>query len=111
MILPNEKIIYIHVPKTGGISVEDFLLKKFNHPRGIFTLTNGVGVLPIHTENRGQSYYPLMHYPLKDIITIGSEFKIDNSWKIFSIVRNPYYKFISELFWFSKTGMDNHYHL
>ena len=110
MILPEHKLIFIHIPKTGGVSVENFLLKQYNFTRSISTFTHGYGHVHIHTKNKGGSIYPLMHYPLYTLVSANPDIKIDNSWTIFAIVRNPYYKFISELFWEAKTGMCLHYH-
>ena len=52
MILPNEKLIYIHVPKTGGASVEDYLLDNFNQERSVLSLTGGIGLLKIKNRAR-----------------------------------------------------------
>lgn len=113
MILPNEKLIYIHVPKTGGASVEDFLLDKFGYKRSPFTLTDGIGYQRVNSKNNGNdTAYPYLHYTLPQIIEIASKnnIQIDNTWNIFSIVRNPYYKLISELFFLPITPLPFHYH-
>jgi len=110
MILVEDKLIYIHIPKTGGVSIEDFLLNHYGCKRSIFTLTDGVIPLPINAKNMGWTYYPCMHLPLPSLIKTCSEYNIDNNWKIFSIVRNPYYKFISELFYTTPTGLCYNYH-
>lgn len=112
MVLLKEKIIFIHIPKTGGISVEKFFLEKFNYQRSVINLTDGIGKISISSDNSGDGLIPLMHYPLKYIIKeIKSQgYKIDDSWTIFSIVRNPYYKLISELFFLSTLGFIENYH-
>lgn len=111
MILPKEKLIYVHVPKTGGISIEEYLLDYFNYSRNIFNFTDGFGYLNFNTENNGfRTPYPCMHYPLKDILKQATDYNVDNSWTIFSVVRNPYYKLISELFFNTDTNLTNHYH-
>lgn len=110
MIIPEHKLIYIHIPKTGGVSVENFLLDKYNLKRDVATFSTGFGIIHIHSQNKGHSIYPLMHYPLYSVIDANPNIEINNEWTIFSIVRNPYYKFISELFWNAGTGMCYHYH-
>lgn len=114
MILPNEKLIYIHVPKTGGASVEDYLLDNFNQERSVLSLTGGIGLLKIKNKvNDGwEAMYPYMHYTLPQIVKEASKvnIKVDNSWSIFSIVRNPYYKFLSEIFFVSPSLPLQHYH-
>jgi len=113
VILPNEKLIYIHVPKTGGASVEDFLLDKFGYERSILTFTDGIGTSQFNSDNSGKrTLYPLMHYTLPQLTkeVNRSGHKVDNSWNIFSIVRNPYYKLISELFFVWNIPLTFHYH-
>jgi hypothetical protein len=99
VILPTEKLIFIHIPKTGGASVEDFIIDKLGYERNSLFMTNNLGLLQAHN-GLGLTLFPHMHYPLKDVVKIAnsSKIKVDNSWTIFSIVRNPYYKLISELF-------------
>ena len=114
MILLNEKLVYIHVPKTGGASVEDFLLDKFNYERSVLSLTDGIGILKVKngTNDGFETMYPYMHYTLPQVIKVASKsnVKVDNSWNVFSIVRNPYYKFLSELFFISPSPLIHHYH-
>ena len=109
MILPSEKLIFIHIPKTGGISVEDFIMKKFGYTRQSLWMTSGGGLVLDKLEYR---LYPYMHFPLEEVIKTAeaSKIKIDNSWEIFSIVRNPYYKFLSELFFTDTIPLKYHYH-
>lgn len=100
MVLTKEKIIFIHIPKTGGISVEEYLLSYYGYKRNAFILNHGFGTY-LDKFNNKQTIYPQMHYPLlrvnHELIKNGVE--IDDNWKIFSIVRNPYNKFLSELFY------------
>ena len=113
MILPNEKLIYIHIPKTGGISVEDFILGEFGYKRSVLSLTDGIGNLRINSKNDGyDTLYPYMHHTLPQVINIANKtnIEVDNTWNLFSIVRNPYYKFISELFFVQYTPLPFHYH-
>jgi hypothetical protein len=111
MVLSQEKIIFIHIPKTGGSSIEEYLLNQFGYKRGYFTLTNGL-YKSLNYNRKEFTIYPSMHSTL-DVIEIMLKhinIKIDNSWKIFSIVRNPYNRFISELFYTPNLPMLWHYH-
>jgi hypothetical protein len=112
MILPNEKIIFIHVPKTGGSSIENFLLQKFGYKRNPLLLIHGYGVKPYHSRDSGLVITPHMHYPLKDIVeeAIKNKIFIDTNWTIFSLVRNPYIKFISDLFFYHRCPLKYNYH-
>jgi len=109
VILPTEKLIFIHIPKTGGVSVEDFIMKKYGYTRQSLWMTSGVGLI---MEKKGYNLYPHIHYPLKEVIKTAnaSKIKVDDSWEIFSIVRNPYYKFLSELFFTDSISLKYHYH-
>ena len=80
----DKKILFIHIPKTGGTTIENNM-ETMNKP--IFK--GGYGVL------RKVVY---QHFDYKDYIKF---FGIDsfNEFKKFSIVRNPYSRIISEYYW------------
>jgi hypothetical protein len=111
MILIQEKIIFVHIPKTGGTSIENYLLKQFGYGRGFLTLTDGF-YRGFDSSEETLIPYPAMHTPLYLIETMlkHNKIKVDNTWKIFSIVRNPYDRFISELFFTSYLPVLWHYH-
>jgi len=111
MLLVPDKTIFIHIPKTGGISIEEFFLNHYGYERN--------ELLAIHSysfdwdiSRSERTSYPLMHYTLPKILSVckKSKITIDDSWLIFSIVRNPYYKFLSELFFQDYTPLKYHYH-
>ena len=85
-------ILFIHIPKTGGTSLEKFFSKKFNielNKESLFT-TNPKDFL------NDISY---QHQLLKTIKTNKRLFRIDNeNLQIVSIVRNPYCRLVSDLF-------------
>jgi hypothetical protein len=99
MVLTKEKLIYIHIPKTGGISIEEYLQSYYGYQRNAFLFNHGFGTY-LDKLNHGATVYPHMHFPLFRIINELSKNNIivDNTWTIFSIVRNPYSRFLSELF-------------
>jgi len=100
MVLSKEKLIYIHIPKTGGVSIEEFLQSHYGYTRNAFLLNHSYGTYLASNKN-GFTIYPHMHYPLANIIKElnNNNIEVDNTWNIFSIVRNPYNKFISALFY------------
>jgi hypothetical protein len=112
MLLIPEKIIFVHIPKTGGSSVEEFIMSQYGYKRNECLLVHGFSI----DLNAGEGHYvpyPIMHFKLKTILRIAEANKaqIDNSWTIFSIVRNPYYKFLSELFFQDYTNLKYNYHM
>lgn len=100
MVLIKEKLIFIHIPKTGGVSIEEYLQLYYGHKRNAFLFNHGFGTYLDKFSNK-HTIYPHMHYPLRRINDelIKNQVKVDNSWTIFSIVRNPYNRFLSELFY------------
>lgn len=90
-------VLLIHIPKTGGTSIEDYFYSKFNIKKTISTLwSNPTIQLNSHT---------LQHCTYKELYERKEYFDIDfNAVKIIAVVRNPYYRIISDLFFF---GMIN----
>ena len=87
-------LLFIHIPKTGGSSLETYFSKKFNMPLNDSTLFNTV------KRFKGVSF---QHQTYQSLITYPQIFKIDNSHnnlKILSVVRCPYHRLISDLFFF-----------
>jgi hypothetical protein len=93
----EENILLIHIPKTGGSSLEHYFSK----------ISNGKQFLSSESSN---TYYnkSLQHLELNTIITnkekIKEDYDIDidlddPKLKIITVVRNPYTRIISELFW------------
>ena len=85
----NENILFIHIPKTGGTSIDSYFLKKHNEDVGIDKL--------IHQfiKYKNVAY---QHLQLQVIYNQRDEFNIDfNNIQIMTIVRNPYHRIMSEL--------------
>jgi len=112
MLLISEKTIFVHIPKTGGSSVEQFILNHYGYKRNECLLVHGFGV-DLSLKEGGLVPYPIMHYRLKTILQIAEANKvnIDNSWTIFTIVRNPYTKFLSDLMFTHYTDLKYNYHM
>jgi hypothetical protein len=94
----NESVnlLFIHIPKTGGSSLENYFSKKYN-----IKLNNNslFGVNKLFTNIQVYAY--LQHILYKTIIKYINYFGIETeNLKIITIVRNPYNKIISDLFYF-----------
>ena len=94
-------ILFIHIPKTGGTSLEVYFSSKFNIP-----LNNKSLYLFIEDElllNKNMEINTsLQHMTYKQIVEYHNIFKIDfNNIKIITIVRNPYERIVSALFFWN----------
>ena len=87
-------ILYIHIPKTGGSSFENYLNTKYKQSLfgaqiyNIFTINEYKDITLQH-----QFYNTIYKY--KDIVNVN----FDNELKIITIVRNPYNRLVSDLFY------------
>ena len=88
----NIHLLYLHIPKTGGTSIEEFLFEKFNvikNMRSLYSCGEAIKGIP----------YSLQHCTFNDILNFNKFFKISfKKLKIMCSVRNPYDRFISFLF-------------
>lgn len=120
-------LLFIHIPKTGGTSVEFYLSKKYNIPldtKSLFMFldeetakNNNVDVNVIRHPHNGCNAVAqndcvdfnkipkssLQHITYKTIFKYKDFFNInENNLDIFTIVRNPYERVVSDLFFLSK---------
>ena len=87
-------LLLIHIPKTGGSSLEIYFSIKYK-------------ILLNHESLRSETILEcfnnrsLQHFTFQDIINYNNSFyNIDfNDLKILTIVRNPYDRVVSDLFW------------
>jgi hypothetical protein len=87
-------ILFIHIPKTGGTSIERYFSIKFNIHLNENNLYSSHGYF---------MNLSLQHLTYNQIIEYNNIFNIDfNNIKIITVVRNPYERIISDLFWFKK---------
>lgn len=87
-------LLFIHIPKTGGTSMENYL--KGKAPQTLFTGRPKNNILPIKNVS-------LQHQTYKTIKThqnvLGINFD-SPKFRTISIVRNPYERIVSDLFYF-----------
>jgi len=103
----NINLLFIHIPKTGGSSLEEYFSYKYNIP-----LNNKSLYLFLSTENEENNNIiidsSLQHLSYETIMKYKEYFQIDASnIEIISIVRNPYNRIISDLFFFKKINIDS----
>jgi len=86
----NDDVLFIHIPKTGGWSVKNWMI------------ANLPGVLcpdPNNKEKTEKSKLPIGHIPLSDIARLTGR-DLDSWQKIIGIIRNPYDQQVSQWnFW------------
>ena len=95
-------ILLIHIPKTGGTSLERYFSDKFSIPLNInslYTLTRNKTLLNENIIINSS----LQHITYNQMVKYNKVFNIDfNNIKIITVVRNPYERIISDLFFFKK---------
>ena len=94
--------LFIHIPKTGGTSLEEYLRTKYTE--SIFSHVPGDNFLPCHTIEKKS----LQHQPYYFLHKYRNDLKIEfnDELKIISVVRNPYNRLISDLFFFGLIDYD-----
>ena len=85
---PNEvNLLFIHIPKTGGTSIEQYLSDKYDIKLDQYSLYH-------YIRHPGVS---LQHYTYENII-YHPQIRLVEGYETFTIVRNPYHRIISDLF-------------
>jgi len=99
-------ILFIHIPKTGGTSIELYFFYKFNIPLNNHALFGFIDDEIMLNENMIINS-SLQHITYNQIVKYNKVFNIDfNNIKIITIVRNPYERIISDLFHYSKINVN-----
>lgn len=94
-------VLFIHVPKTGGTSLESYFSSKFNISLNNKSLSNFIEDDQLLNENI-EINSSLQHITYNQIVKYSKIFNIDfDNIKIITIVRNPYERLVSDLFFLS----------
>ena len=98
---PEYNLLFIHIPKTGGSSYEEYMLDKTRN-----RLWGHKNIFPDPNLNRislqHQTYQTLYKY--RDVLCIDFNDKL----KKLAFVRNPYDRIVSDIFWLKfNTKTDN----
>jgi hypothetical protein len=97
-------MLFIHIPKTGGTSFEEYLLNKKKYTLYLHSMGG---------ENKDVTFNhkSLQHMPYKSIIENQQLFnikvKIEDVKMILAFVRNPYERVMSDLFWLKFNNKDD----
>ena len=86
-------ILYIHIPKTGGTTIESEIKKKYKQTL-YSRKTNNILPFPFNRISLQHQFFRIIKF-YKNILNVNF-----NNLKVFTIVRNPYDRIISDLFWF-----------
>jgi len=101
MVLKDEKIFFYHVPKTGGTAIENYLFTQFEYGFPNYTtFTGGFISRDLPSSSEKWTITSLIHIPFLELAELAarSKINIDDSWNTFTIVRNPYNRISSAIF-------------
>ena len=88
-------VLFVHIPKTGGTSCENFFSSKFNIPLN----TNSLYGFKYDKKLMPDINSSLQHITYNQMVQYSKVLNIDfDNIKIFTIVRNPYERVVSDLF-------------
>ena len=100
-------VLFIHIPKTGGSSIESYFSLKFNIPlnnQSLYDFINTEHLLNKNVVIKSS----LQHVTYRQIIKYSEIFNIDfDNIKIITAVRNPYERLVSDLFFFKLIGVNS----
>tara|TARA_Y100000389_G_C17462626_1_gene522990 strand:- start:540 stop:1187 length:648 start_codon:yes stop_codon:yes gene_type:complete len=93
MKFDNDKVIFIHIPRTAGTYIERQLCKKYNCVKKwpVPNEKNLFGLYKINDDN----YLTLQHLTIKEMIKYQFINKNPEDQFIFTIIRNPYDRVVS----------------
>jgi len=100
-------VLFIHIPKTGGSSLESYFSLNFNISLNNKSLFNCIQDEQLLNENI-EINSTLQHITYNQIVKYSKIFNINfNNIKIITIVRNPYERLVSDLFFLSLITTDS----
>jgi hypothetical protein len=95
-------LLFIHIPKTGGTSLQIYFSSKYNIP------LNNKALCDFYNNESLEINSSMQHMTYNTIVKYSKIFNIDfDNIKIITIVRNPYERFVSDLFFFKLITPDN----
>lgn len=95
------KLFFIHIPKTGGTSVDDYLYRTTNTPKTIESIFSWCRPIKFNKHS-------LQHCTYEELVKYGECLNLDiNKYKLITIVRNPYNRIVSELFYLGRIDMNS----
>ncbi len=98
-IFQNSNTLFIHIPKTGGTSIERQLYE-LEEPGYRYSSDSYFS-----TDSNSQRLrnYSLQHYTFLDLILVLGETQVNTYKKIFCVVRNPFDRIVSEFHYYYST--------
>ena len=94
--------LLIHIPKTGGSSLEIYFSNKYNIPLDITSLVDRSSTSTTLSDGTVLNS-SLQHFTYKTLVKYKDILNIDfNNINIITIIRNPYERLISDLFYLKK---------
>jgi hypothetical protein len=100
----NINLLFIHIPKTGGTSLEQYFSKKYNIQLNYESLWS----YSKEDKEKLNIKSSLHHLTFNEIYKYKDLFNIDfNYLKIITIVRNPYERIVSDLFWYKLININS----
>ena len=104
----NVNVLFIHIPKTGGTSVEHYFSSKYNIPlnnKSLYLILNDEHLLKENLHLKIKS--SLQHITYTQMVEYNEWFNIDfDELVVLTIVRNPYERVISDLFFYKLITVD-----
>jgi hypothetical protein len=89
---PEDNILFIHIPKTGGTALHNYFINKYK-----ITIDKYLHLFDLYYL-RGHKMLSLQHLTFIELSN-SKYINITSNVKIITIVRNPYTRLISELLW------------
>lgn len=97
-LFKKQKILFIHIPKTGGISISNYFCDKFNVKKDKYSFFG-------YDCHYNKPHHRLQHFTYSEIRDIIGEEIL--SYKVISCIRNPYHRIISSLFYIGKIQINS----
>jgi hypothetical protein len=96
----NVNLLFLHIPKTGGSSLQNYFCNKYGILLNNNSLCDFTDKIDIKTS--------LQHLTYKNIVKYKDFFNIDlNNIEIITIVRNPYDRIMSDLFFYKLININS----